>query len=272
MRRFATIPVIWLAGCAIGLMGCVPSPLYHPGPHSFAALDSVGDAHLAVTRGSAATSMGGGATTVDAVGAYASGSVVWALRGSHATASPGCCRRAFDHARQTEIELGVGTRASRRGNWRMQDFVALARANSDATLSDDADRPPAYRAHGNYWRAYAQRTMVLRTRFVDIGLAARVSAVHADRFERLGFTAPPTIPPTGPPTYTQVMPDSGSRTGVFFEPGIAIRLGGRNVKVGPELSLSKPLVRTAFGAQPSNLSIGIAFNLEPSRKTTTPAP
>lgn len=269
MRRFETIPVIWLAGCAIGLMGCVPSPLYHPGPHSFAALDSVGDAYLAVTRGSAATNIRGGATTFDAQGVFASGSVVWALRASHATADPGDFRREFDHARQTEIELGVGTRSSRLGRWRMQDFAAVARASSDATLSDNADDYPGFRAHGNYWRAYAQRTLVLRTRFVDIGLAARLSAVHADRFERLGFTTPPTA---GPPTYTRVLPDSGSRTGVFFEPGVTIRFGGRNVKVGPELSLSRPLVHTAFGAQPSNLSIGIAFNLEPSRKTTTPAP
>lgn len=264
MRRFATIPIIWLAGCALGLMGCVPSPLYHPGPHSFATLDSIGDAYLAVTRGSAATNIRRGPTTVDALGAFASGPVVWAARASHATADPGCCRRAFDRARQTEIELGVGTRAGRLGPWRMQDFLAVGRANSDATLSDNADDYPEFRAHGNYWRAYAQRTLVLRTRFVDIGLAARVSAVHADRFERLGFTAPTT----GPPTYTRVMPDSGSRTGVFFEPGIAIRFGGRNVKVGPELSLARPLVRTAFGAQPSNLSIGITFNLEPTRKTT----
>ena len=152
----------------------------------------------------------------------------------------------------------------------MQDFVAVARAGSDATLSDDADRSPAFRAHGNYWRAFAQRTMVLRKRFVDIGLAARVSAVHADRFERLGFTAPPGPPPWSP-TYTQVMPDTGSRTGVFLEPGLAIRFGGRNVKFGPELSMSWPLMRTAFEGQPGNLSLGITFNIEPNRKATTPA-
>jgi hypothetical protein len=250
--------------CVVALVvcsACVPSAAYHPGPHSFATLERRGDVYLGVHRGSVPSSVSFSPQTVDLQGAIAVSDRYTALvRGYRAEGERTTVR---EHLRHSGLEVGVGTLTRRRGAWLVQDLLAIGRATSDAALSSQVDGEgwPAHRAQGRYTRAYLQRSLVRRGVIFDVGGSARLSTVYFDRFSR---NAPVT--PTGPPfvlSYSQAMPDTGSRFGVFLEPSLMFRVGYRNVKVGPEISMAYRAFKTAFETQAVSVGFGLAVNIEP---------
>ncbi len=246
---------------AIVSTGCVNSAFYQPGPHSYAVLDQPRDLYVSTGKGSAMATVAGEAGVSQEVEiAHALGPVVLLARASEVRTNPGN-GFVFDKnwIRQTQVEMAVGRLARPWEGASVQDLFGVSRASSDVAQSSNPDDDPPYRAHGKYWRVYLQRAAVLRKTFGDAGVALRLSAVHADRFQRLGSTF------SGPGSYSIVMPDTGSRTGVFIEPGLMFRVGYKGVKVGPSLSFPYRINRTSYNVNPVNLSVNLSVSIEPKR-------
>ena len=248
-----------LLAVALGSTGCVNSAFYQPGQHTYAVLDQPRDMYVAAGKGSATSRMAGEtAVTRDLEIAYALGPVVLLTRASEARTDPGF-GGDDDWIRQTQLEVGVGRLARTWEDGSIQDLLVVSRASSDAAQHRNPDFDPSYRAHGKYWRVYAQRTAMVRRTLGDAALSLRLSAVHADRFQRLGRSS------GNPGDYGVVLPDSGSRTGVFLEPGFTFRVGYKGVKFGPSISAPYRLKRTAYAVNAVSLSVNLSVSIDPQR-------
>ncbi len=240
---------------ALAATGCVNSAFYQPGLHTYAVLEQPREMYVATGQGTAMYAVAGEvARSKELEIGYALGPVVLLTRASEVRTDPGQGPTGdYNWIRQTQMEVAVGRLARQWEGGRVQDLIGISRASSDAAQNRNPDFWPEYRAHGKYWRLYAQRTAVARKTYGDAGLSVRLSAVHADRFQRR--RAGTSL------DYIVVMPDSGNRTGVFLEPGFMFRVGYKGVKIGPSVSVPYRLNRTSFNVLPFSFSVNLSVSI-----------
>ena len=238
MRCYVTI---WLA-C---LTGCVTSPVYVPGLHPSAPLGSKGSVSASyVVRAPKARETHVAVMLSDR----------WFIRGGHNTA---------DHGQLTnshlDLALGRVTRDSSAQVRQSVGFTSGDGTSSIASFFDFAKYEGApYAASGRYERLYLQHVVTRRFGVLEVGGAARLSAVRVFGYRRMsGHTR--TNKAVGGP-YDRDTTFSGNLSGVFAEPGLFIGLNFGGIRVTPQLAFAMPLTPTAFGAYPADAGITFAID------------